>query len=494
MSDSSGVVFPVDASSGRRSTTAVGRAVVAEALRAADPVGSASAARETNWRQGYLPALPSPRRGGPSQSEDAAVTIARDGLASLHDRMRWVGLAGEDRPLGTSVSTSSPATELSPRRSAVRPPPTAPSRCRMPVSGFRGRAPSRAWPRGSRPARSSRRCAEAVERVMANPDWLDLSDRTVVVLGAAAEMGPLRTLLRWGADVAAVDLPRKDLWERLIGETRRSCRLDHGAGHGRRRHAVGRAARWRPRARPRRRDPVGRAPRGAARPRQLRLCRRGDQRARVSAAVDALTPRVIETTRSRRRGPGLPRHARPTSSPCPASAVATVGRPTTPSGIRARCCACPCAPSPVGGCSAATTSPAGRRRASTTASCCSRGPTTFSPSGSSGGGRRHTAPTAGWCRSRSRRRRAPARSSRTARSRRPTPARTASASRSSSRAPPTRSWQPCSSTTCAPARRRSRTPGRTRRMPRCTVGCGRRPTTRAAPSGSPPCSASPPRS
>ena len=56
---------------------------------------------------------------------------------------------------------------------------------------------------------------------MGNPDWLDLSDLTVVVLGAAAEMGPLRSLLRWGAHVAAVDLPRKPLWDKLIADTRR---------------------------------------------------------------------------------------------------------------------------------------------------------------------------------------------------------------------------------------------------------------------------------
>ena len=55
MSDPSGVVFPLDPASGRRSTTATGRAVVADALRGVDPLGAASAERETNWRQGYLP-------------------------------------------------------------------------------------------------------------------------------------------------------------------------------------------------------------------------------------------------------------------------------------------------------------------------------------------------------------------------------------------------------------------------------------------------------
>ena len=39
---------------GTRSTSALGRAVVADALRAADPVGAQAAERETNWRQGYL--------------------------------------------------------------------------------------------------------------------------------------------------------------------------------------------------------------------------------------------------------------------------------------------------------------------------------------------------------------------------------------------------------------------------------------------------------
>ena len=97
MSEQSGVVFPVDEASGRRSTTSLGRAVVADALRAPDPVGSASAARETNWRQGYLPHFRRLVEAG-LPSADAARTIARDGLASLHDRFRWVGPDGDGPP------------------------------------------------------------------------------------------------------------------------------------------------------------------------------------------------------------------------------------------------------------------------------------------------------------------------------------------------------------------------------------------------------------
>jgi hypothetical protein len=51
---------------------------------------------------------------------------------------------------------------------------------------------------------------------MSKPEWLSLAGSHVVVLGAASEMGPLSALLRWGADVIAVDLPRPDLWKRVI--------------------------------------------------------------------------------------------------------------------------------------------------------------------------------------------------------------------------------------------------------------------------------------
>jgi len=47
------VTFPASAD-GRRSTSALGRAVVADALRRVDPAGARAASREANWRAGYL--------------------------------------------------------------------------------------------------------------------------------------------------------------------------------------------------------------------------------------------------------------------------------------------------------------------------------------------------------------------------------------------------------------------------------------------------------
>jgi hypothetical protein len=59
--------------------------------------------------------------------------------------------------------------------------------------------------------------------VMDHPEWLRLEGHTVAVLGAGAEMGPLQALLRWGATVAAVDLPRPDVWQRVLETTTRGA-------------------------------------------------------------------------------------------------------------------------------------------------------------------------------------------------------------------------------------------------------------------------------
>ena len=69
-----GVVFPAGPD-GRRSTAALGRSVVADALRPVDPVGAGAAERETNWRAGYLPHFRRLVEAG-LVSREAALTIA----------------------------------------------------------------------------------------------------------------------------------------------------------------------------------------------------------------------------------------------------------------------------------------------------------------------------------------------------------------------------------------------------------------------------------
>src|SRR4051812_1551098 len=92
-----GVVFPA-AEDGSRSTSALGRAVVADALRRVDRTGAAAAERETGWRSGYLGHFRRLVEAGLGSRGDA-VAIAADGLSALHDRMRFAPGDGEELPL-----------------------------------------------------------------------------------------------------------------------------------------------------------------------------------------------------------------------------------------------------------------------------------------------------------------------------------------------------------------------------------------------------------
>ena len=65
-------------------------------------------------------------------------------------------------------------------------------------------------------------CAEAVRAVVAHPEWLPLPGQTAVVLGAGAEIGPLSTLLSWGARAIGVDLPGPAIWARVLDMAHRS--------------------------------------------------------------------------------------------------------------------------------------------------------------------------------------------------------------------------------------------------------------------------------
>jgi hypothetical protein len=219
MAGDSGVVFPAGAD-GRRSTAAVGRAVIADALRPVDPPGALAAEQETNWRAGYLPHVRRTVEAGLA-SRAAALTIAAAGLDSLHARMRAVGPAGES-DLG--VLRSAPAGRRL-RTVEVRGDAGAEQELSLPYRGQRLRGDDLrrrldAWVQAGVVEPS---CADAVRTVADHPEWLALPGTTVAVLGAGAEMGPLTALLRWGARVAAVDLPRPALWQRVLDTGRRSA-------------------------------------------------------------------------------------------------------------------------------------------------------------------------------------------------------------------------------------------------------------------------------
>ncbi|WP_210491739.1 hypothetical protein [Patulibacter sp. SYSU D01012] len=220
----SGVVFPAT-DDGARSTTALGRAVVADALRAVDPVGARGAEHETNWRSGYLEHFKRLVEAG-LESPDAARTVARDGLASVHERMRVVTPDGAETDLATALA----AAPAAPLRTATVAGTAEPEReLSLPYRGgrLRGDALLRQLDAWTESGVMEPSAADAVRRVAENPEWLTLEGQQVAVLGAGAEMGPLPSLLRWGATVVAVDLPRPALWRRVLETAERSAGILH---------------------------------------------------------------------------------------------------------------------------------------------------------------------------------------------------------------------------------------------------------------------------
>jgi len=100
------VDFPV-AADGRRSTSAFGRAVIADALRATDPVGALGAEQETNWRSGYLTHFRRVIEAGLT-SRAAALAIAADGLGAVRllvagQQIKFNARANEPLALGTRI-------------------------------------------------------------------------------------------------------------------------------------------------------------------------------------------------------------------------------------------------------------------------------------------------------------------------------------------------------------------------------------------------------
>ncbi len=212
-----GVAFPA-LPDGRRSTTELGRAVVADALRPVDPAGAFGAEQETAWRSRYVVHFRRLVEAG-LVTPEAWLSIADAGLASLHRRMVVIGADGEDRPL-TSLAAAEPARTLA--TSVVEGEAAPVTRLEIPYRGRRLhggelRAQLEEWTRSGVLEPSA---AEAVLEVADHPEWLRLDGHTVAVLGAGAEMGPLAPLLAWGATVAGLDLPGPAVWERVTATAR----------------------------------------------------------------------------------------------------------------------------------------------------------------------------------------------------------------------------------------------------------------------------------
>ena len=211
-----GVCFPLGGDD-RRSTSATGRAIFADSIRAVDPAIAARIEHTRDWRKGYI----APLRDivlAAAQSTHNALSISRHGLASADQRFafRRGGVEMPIREAFTKFTAPGLASVTIRGRSARDEDLSVPYKGKR-LFGVDLRRQIDAWvDRGiAEPSFGA-----AINRVLDNPDWLDLRDIDIALLGAGAEMAPTRSLLRWGARVHAIDLPRPSIWEHLTAITR----------------------------------------------------------------------------------------------------------------------------------------------------------------------------------------------------------------------------------------------------------------------------------
>lgn len=216
-----GIQFKPDAG-GHRSSLAACRAVLGAALEAADPAAAAVLRCERAWRADYPRHIRALVQAGLADHDDVT-RIAAAGLRAAAESLEFRRV-GQDLPLAAAMDRPAaiPGTLAVEGGGDPRPAPW-----RLPYRGslLEGTALDdriRAWEDAGvvEPGH-----AAALRRAAGHPEWFDLSDVHVVMLGAAAEAGPLAWLARWRANIVAVEPRRPQVWQGLAATVK--------AGNGR---------------------------------------------------------------------------------------------------------------------------------------------------------------------------------------------------------------------------------------------------------------------
>lgn len=216
----SGVVFPAGPD-GRTSTMAVNQAIFADAVRGVSPAAADRVQAEKDWRGNYVDHIVELVHIGLESAENA-MAISRDGVNAAVDAMRFARdgdtMSVTEAMASFGEATVGSATVRGGRSDSV-------DTLAVPYRGevLSGDSLQRQLDDWTARGIVEPSFAESIRLVIENPDWLDLSDRTVAVMGAGSEMGPYPLLCQWGADVWAIDLPRPDVWERVLATARRGA-------------------------------------------------------------------------------------------------------------------------------------------------------------------------------------------------------------------------------------------------------------------------------
>ncbi|PZP33485.1 MAG: hypothetical protein DI603_08970 [Roseateles depolymerans] len=211
MNERHGLHWPLDAA-GRPSSGAPGRTILAAALQDLAPEAAAALLAERDWRRAY------PRHwralvAAQLHQPGAVVASARAGLAAAHQTLPFWR---DGRALPLPQAMAAPRTALQTLTLAgqgdARPRPWA-----VPWQGrlLQGDELARQLDRWAADGLCEPGHVQALHEARAHPEWFDLSDQQLVLLGAGSEAGPLPLLAGWRARILAVEPAGSRAWPRI---------------------------------------------------------------------------------------------------------------------------------------------------------------------------------------------------------------------------------------------------------------------------------------
>jgi hypothetical protein len=209
-----GIEFPLDDSHHRRpSSSGIAKSIVAAALQAFAAPETLALGQEKNWRKHYPRYFKAWVRhaiaDGPASLNSAqqALTVAEQQLQFCRD--------GQSYSLVEAMHSfqQQPFSQFCIQGQAHRPLASwgIPYRGRF-LQGAELSAQIQDWEQRGIIDPSS---AQALQTLQQHPEWFDLSHRTVVLMGAGSEAGPLTWLSQWKANIIAIDLPHPQVWQKI---------------------------------------------------------------------------------------------------------------------------------------------------------------------------------------------------------------------------------------------------------------------------------------
>ncbi|NHB58879.1 hypothetical protein [Acinetobacter shaoyimingii] len=208
-----GLQFPIQTHTGKASSSKTGQQIIADALSPVDQTSSSKVMNEKNWRKNYPIYFKALVENGIKTTQNP-IEIAKAGLESAANVFEFYrdGQRHALKDIMTLSAQSLHTVTIRGENQQKTPEWSVPYQGKN-LQGAALLEQIQIWEDTGIIEPSH---AQALRTVEAHPEWFDLSDRTMVLFGAASEAGPLTWLSQWKANIVALDLPNTRVWDKIL--------------------------------------------------------------------------------------------------------------------------------------------------------------------------------------------------------------------------------------------------------------------------------------